>query len=380
MLTCALTRNTRLRPWEQPPAEEISRVREYLERMQARKFAVDPLDPSVVLFDAHESMALSAKTGPAPEGYSMGIDDPGYMPLAYDGMDESTRLHAVWFHSLPTTTQSLWGAPRTPRDRLILCAGFASHHRASERSIRRAQRILTGEYPNRETPLFVYPVADGYGTGTDEEAEYFKTMKKYRVYELPALALWIDDRHVTSLVPKHAGRYRDLLDRLFEPPAHAKRAVDAHGGAWFADGRPTYIDRFEGSYAWLSNYAPCDVTFEGLRYPSVENAYQAAKTQLPELRRQFTTCSPDEAKRLGRKLIIRTDWDDARISVMRALLREKFSKEPFHELLMATGEATLIEGNWWGDTFWGISGDKGRNQLGTLLMELRDELAKSTRS
>lgn len=126
------------------------------------------------------------------------------------------------------------------------------------------------------------------------------------------------------------------------------------------------IDEFRGKYRWLSN-------FEG----GVEAKYQAAKT-LDEgwKRRILDASSPGEAKRLGRKAPIRKDWEVIKIGVMYSLLLEKFKEEPYRSLLLATGEEELIEGNWWGDTFWGVCRGKGRNVLGTLLMRVREELRR----
>ena len=59
---------------------------------------------------------------------------------------------------------------------------------------------------------------------------------------------------------------------------------------------------------------------------------------------------------------------------MRDLLRQKFAREPLRSQLLATGEAKLIEGNHWGDTFWGVCRGQGENHLGMLLMKAREEI------
>lgn len=134
------------------------------------------------------------------------------------------------------------------------------------------------------------------------------------------------------------------------------------------------IGYFDGEHRWLSNFWPCRVEFEGAVYPSVENAYQAAKFS-PEARVMFVSCKPYVAKRLGRSMPARADWDAVKVDVMRAALAEKFA--PGTDLatqLLATGDVDLVEGNTWGDTFWGVCNGKGHNHLGRLLMERRAQL------
>lgn len=135
------------------------------------------------------------------------------------------------------------------------------------------------------------------------------------------------------------------------------------------------IDNFSGSYRFLSNFFPARVVMEGREYPSVENAYQAAKClRLPD-RANFVGCSAVQAKRLGRQVVMRPDWDDARLGVMEHLLAEKFARSSaLAERLLATGEAELVEGNYWHDTFWGVCDGRGQNHLGRLLMERREIL------
>lgn len=137
------------------------------------------------------------------------------------------------------------------------------------------------------------------------------------------------------------------------------------------------IDRFDGGYRWLSNFWPSPVRW-GLLFPTVEHAYQAAKAADPAVRRQFLACvTPGEAKRLGRRVAARPDWDSVRVRVMDHLLRQKFA--PGTELawrLQLTGDAVLAEGNNWGDTFWGQVNGVGQNQLGRLLMAWRAVLRK----
>lgn len=142
--------------------------------------------------------------------------------------------------------------------------------------------------------------------------------------------------------------------------------------------KPDVIDDFKGEYAFLSNFYPVEVKLnqlDSLYYPTVEHAYQAAKTTSIEARHLIRTArSPAEAKQLGRRVHYREGWDDIKISIMLRLLRRKFDYPWFADLLQKTGEAELIEGNYWGDDFWGVYKGQGQNHLGELLMQVRSEL------
>lgn len=135
------------------------------------------------------------------------------------------------------------------------------------------------------------------------------------------------------------------------------------------------IASFTGPHRFLSNFWPCCVVLDGCSYRTVEHAYQAAKTLDEEDRRRIrTTHDAAGAKHRGKHVEVRIDWEAIKVDVMRSLLRQKFSTDPLRTKLLRTGNATLVEGNWWGDTFWGVCGGKGQNVLGQLLMEIRTEL------
>ena len=135
------------------------------------------------------------------------------------------------------------------------------------------------------------------------------------------------------------------------------------------------IDRFNGEHAFLSNFYPSPVRLSGEHYPTVEHAFQAAKLHDRKLRKQIRFAStPGKAKRLGRQVPLRYGWEGMKLSVMEELLRQKFA--PSSDLwrkLQATSPSKLIEGNTWGDQFWGVCQSQGQNQLGRLLMKIRDE-------
>lgn len=131
------------------------------------------------------------------------------------------------------------------------------------------------------------------------------------------------------------------------------------------------IAEFTFEHGFLSNFFRSEVSYGGLVYPSVEHAYQAAKTLDPEQQKHIREAhSPGEAKRRGRDATLRGDWDSVKDEVMMALVWAKFQDEPLRGRLLATGEALLIEGNNWGDRYWGVDGH-GLNKLGLTLMAVR---------
>jgi len=134
---------------------------------------------------------------------------------------------------------------------------------------------------------------------------------------------------------------------------------------------PPDIKEFQGDFRWLSNFWPAEVVLEEQAFPTVENAYQAAKVE-KALRDPFITCSPAFSKKLGRLQKLREDWEEVKISVMRDLISQKFCKGSRLSVeLLATEDAEIVEGNWWNDTFWGVCRGVGENTLGKLLMEQR---------
>ena len=136
------------------------------------------------------------------------------------------------------------------------------------------------------------------------------------------------------------------------------------------------IDKFDGVHNFLSNFYKSSrpIEHEGLYYVTVENAYQAAKTLDVEERKKFLYIEPYEAKKLGCNLNLRQDWDKVKLDIMLLLLRQKFRQGPERYELLMTGDKTLIEGNYWGDQYWGVCKGEGSNHLGRLLMEIREQI------
>jgi ribA/ribD-fused uncharacterized protein len=140
------------------------------------------------------------------------------------------------------------------------------------------------------------------------------------------------------------------------------------------------ITRFDGEFSFLSNFYPSPIFLtKEIVVPTVEHAFQGLKTQDAEAQaRIFQAPSPRDAKRQGRQVQLRPDWEQMKLPIMRSLLGIKFA--PGAELstkLLATHPQILVEGNNWGDMFWGMSNGQGDNWLGHLLMARRAELGEA---
>jgi len=135
------------------------------------------------------------------------------------------------------------------------------------------------------------------------------------------------------------------------------------------------IDQFLGRYFFLSTSALSSAKFDGDLYPSVAQAFAAAKTLDLDVRARLRGVrDPAKTNKLDRQGAVRPDWDAVKIGIMRQLLRDKFSEPKLAEALLDTGDAELVEGNLWGDAFWGLCQGRGENMLGLLLMQVRSEI------
>ena len=141
------------------------------------------------------------------------------------------------------------------------------------------------------------------------------------------------------------------------------------------------IKTFDGEYAYLSNFYSSPIIYEGIQYPTVEHAFQAAKS-LDMVKRQeiANATTPGIAKRLGRRVTLRPDWEEVKDDVMYQLLILKFQNPIAKARLIETGCEYLVEGNTWHDNHFGNCTCNrcqhicGQNVLGTSLMRVRSEL------
>lgn len=132
------------------------------------------------------------------------------------------------------------------------------------------------------------------------------------------------------------------------------------------------ISYFKNENYFMSNFFEASVSYEGKVYRNAEAAYQAQKD--PARAGEFIMLKGNDAKALGSKVTLRSDWEEIKVQVMYEVVEAKFTQNRnLMQKLIQTGNAELVHGNIHRDTFWGIYGGKGENMLGKILMEIRDE-------
>lgn len=141
------------------------------------------------------------------------------------------------------------------------------------------------------------------------------------------------------------------------------------------------INKFDGEYAFLSNFYECPIVgWDGITYPTNEHYFQAQKTLNKIEKRAIAAApTPGKSKRMGRNVQLRPDWEVIKDQVMLDALRLKFAVPEMREKLLATGDEELVEGTWWHDKTWGVCycpecEGRGENRLGKLLMKVREEI------
>lgn len=142
------------------------------------------------------------------------------------------------------------------------------------------------------------------------------------------------------------------------------------------------IASFSGPHRFLSNFYSSPIELDGVTFPTVEHAFQALKSTDPDRYAEIAAApTPAAAKKMGRKVTLRPDWDRVKDTVMADLLALKFKDPALRAKLLATGDEVLVEGNTWHDQYWGDctcwthAGVMGANTLGRLLMMERQALA-----
>jgi len=171
---------------------------------------------------------------------------------------------------------------------------------------------------------------------------------------------------------KIVGRQLPILENLHK----IDFADDLHG--------KEIIESLRGEYRWLSNFFPCTINYTGETFPSTEHAYQAYKTEDPLWHEAIRIAStPTISKQKGMAAPLRPDWDSIKDSIMLDVLLIKFKDITLRNKLLETYPKYIIEGNVWHDNHFGVClledcdkcGDKkGKNVLGNLLMQVREEI------
>lgn len=138
-----------------------------------------------------------------------------------------------------------------------------------------------------------------------------------------------------------------------------------------------------GQFSFLSNFHPAPLTCWGIEFPTSEHAYVAAKSLDMNVRRRVAKIpTPNQAKRYGRQLKLRPDWNEVKLFEMERIVRRKFEAYGLKRMLYEV-EEPIIEHNHWHDNFWGVCTCKrcsnGKNHLGRILSEIRNKLISNSK-
>lgn len=135
------------------------------------------------------------------------------------------------------------------------------------------------------------------------------------------------------------------------------------------------INEFRGKYYFLSNFSNSKIVINGITFLNGEAAFHSFKDLSKQS--QFANLDPSTAKRKGRRVNLRHDWEDVKDQIMYEVVKAKFQQNnDLKEKLLATGDEYLEEGNTWNDTYWGVCRGRGKNKLGKILMQIRLEIGR----
>lgn len=138
---------------------------------------------------------------------------------------------------------------------------------------------------------------------------------------------------------------------------------------------------FDNEFTFCSNFAACEIEYNGHKYKTTEHAFQAAKADNEEERQWVAdAATPGEAKRRGRQVHLRKDWEVVKDQIMLDIIRIKFQNPDMRWRLVKSRDWILCENNYWHDNYWGNCTCErcqdifGQNRLGNILMQVREEV------
>lgn len=140
------------------------------------------------------------------------------------------------------------------------------------------------------------------------------------------------------------------------------------------------IKEFKNQYFFLSNFYEYPIYYNKLVFCNAEAAFQAQKVINEKDQYKFINLNASQARKLGKTVQLRKDWEEIKDNVMYEIVKRKFlTNKELQQKLLETKEEELVEGNWWHDTYWGVDSKTGigQNKLGKILMKVREEVKSS---
>lgn len=143
-----------------------------------------------------------------------------------------------------------------------------------------------------------------------------------------------------------------------------------------AEDFPDVISSFKGDYDFLNNRFGCSFIWEGIKYNNAETAFHASKLSDEAERKLFSRQSAEKSAMKGGQITPSAEWEERKFKTMMSIQIAKFSQNPsLMKRLLATGNCIIINGNNKHETYWGVDlySWKGKNNLGNILMTIRDK-------
>lgn len=139
------------------------------------------------------------------------------------------------------------------------------------------------------------------------------------------------------------------------------------------------ITEFRGEHYFLNNSYPCSIEYEGCRYNSSESLFQALKSFDVRDRVALSRLSPEDAIIYSKRMKVREDWEEIKVDIMYYVLLLKFNQNPnlMKELLETEGEIIFYKGDV--ESSWGASVEECNNELGSILMQIREDELRTFR-
>ena len=137
------------------------------------------------------------------------------------------------------------------------------------------------------------------------------------------------------------------------------------------------IKEFKNQYFFLSNFYEYPIYYNKLVFCNAEAAFQAQKVINEKDQYKFINLNASQARKLGKTVQLRKDWEEIKDNVMYEIVKRKFTiNKELQQKLLETKEKKIVEGNWWHDTYWGVDSKTGigQNKLGKILMKVREEV------
>lgn len=191
----------------------------------------------------------------------------------------------------------------------------------------------------------------------------------------------VEEERKTFTIPPGYEAVRDSEGRATGEVRPRSSAVTDRPAGFVKPDNDRQVFFYEQDCYVLSNFSAFNLRWKGARFATSEQAYHWEKFYETEPKVAWKVMNADSAHEAFKiaeqyKKCRRPDWDDVKVDIMRRIIRAKFDQHEYvRRKLLATGNRELIEDSW-RDDFWGWGPNRdGKNMLGRLWMDLRNQMA-----